>query len=326
MLNPQPVTETNMNGDILFSNPAAKKLFPGLKKSGIDHPWLTNWSEITNLCQDNKERNFNREVEINKRWYYQSIHFVPRTQCVRIYGHDITERKNIEKAKDEFFSLASHQLRTPLANIRLSSELMLRGITGENSPEQKGFLEEIQKATKKMGILISNLLNVSRMEMGNFDIKEEAMDIGSVAGSIVKDFAPLVTEKGISYSISTDPNLPVIYFDENVLHIIIENLISNSLRYTPKGGSIDFRLRKQNDHILIEVSDTGCGISGDQKEAVFKKSFRTNKAKSITSEGVGLGLYMVKSVCDKIGAKIWFESKPEKETTFYVSLPIKEEL
>jgi len=240
-------------------------------------------------------------------------------------ARDITERKKMEKAKDEFISLASHQLRTPLANIRLSSELMLRGLAGQNSPEQTGFLEEINKATKKMGILIGNLLNVSRIEMGNFDIREEAMDISSVAESIAQDLKPLMIEKEINYNISVANDLPVLYFDENVLHIIIENLLSNSLRYTPKGGFINFQIKKQNDQIIIEVSDTGCGIPFDQREKIFKKSFRSDMAKSITSEGVGLGLYMVKSVCDKIEAKIWFESESGKGTTFFVSLPVKKD-
>lgn len=240
-------------------------------------------------------------------------------------ARDITERKKMEKAKDEFLSLASHQLRTPLANIRLSSELMLRGLTQHSRDDQKNFLEEINKASKRMAILVSNLLNISRIEMGTFDIKAEATDLGSRIRDIAEEFRPLMRDKNINYNIDVETALPVIYFDENILRIILENLLSNSLRYTPKNGSIGLTAKKDDGHLIISVEDTGCGIPEEERDDIFQKSFRTEIAKSITSEGAGLGLYMVKSVCDRIDAEIWFESEIEKGTTFFVSLTLKED-
>jgi len=202
---------------------------------------------------------------------------------------------------------------------------MLRGLAGQNSLEQKGFLEEIHKATKRMGIIVNNLLNISRIEMDNFDIKAEAIDINSSARSIALEFAPLMAEKNISYEVGAAEDALVVYFDENVLRMIIENLLSNSLKYTPRGGMVSFDLKKNKTSVVIEVSDNGCGIPDNQKEDIFKKSFRTDVAKSLTSEGSGLGLYMIKSVCARIGADIWLESELGKGTTAYVSLPIEED-
>lgn len=240
-------------------------------------------------------------------------------------ARDITERKRIEKAKDEFVALSSHQLRTPLSNIRLSADLMLRGISGENSPEQKEFLEEIQKATKRMTILVNNLLNISRLEMGNFDVKAEPLDVTGAVSAIAREFRPLITEKGISFNLSLVPDLPIIYFDENIFRLILENLLSNSIRYTPKGGFINIGLYKDNSYIIFKIDDSGCGIPKHQKDEVFTKSFRADNAKALTSEGAGLGLYMVKSICQRIGADIWFESEVGKGTAFFVSIPVEEE-
>jgi len=110
-------------------------------------------------------------------------------------------------------------------------------------------------------------------------------------------------------------------FNANSFEIVIDNLLSNAIRYTSASGKIFLALKKKDDAIVLEVSDTGCGIPDDAKGKVFEKSFRSENAKQISSEGAGLGLYMVKSIADLTGSKVWFESQEGKGTTFYFSVP-----
>jgi PAS domain S-box-containing protein len=231
---------------------------------------------------------------------------------------DITERKNIEKSKDDFISLASHQLRTPLSSIALSSELLLRGVAGEVVFDQKNYLEEILKTTKRMTLLVSNLLNVSRVEMGNFEVRSGPFDVASGVLAVMKEFSPLISEKNIRVEMKIQKNIPSINLDEKIFRIIFENIYSNAKRYTPAKGLISVNLLMRGDGVLLEVADTGCGIPRNQKEKIFSKSFRAENARKISAEGAGIGLYMAGIAAERSGAKIWFESEEGKGARFFV--------
>jgi two-component system, OmpR family, sensor histidine kinase VicK len=112
-------------------------------------------------------------------------------------------------------------------------------------------------------------------------------------------------------------------FNANSFEIVFDNLLSNAIRYTPAGGQITLSVKKNNDSVFLEISDTGCGISAELKEKVFEKSFRSQNAQKISSEGAGLGLYMVKSIADLTNSRVWFDSEEGKGTTFYFSIPIR---
>lgn len=236
--------------------------------------------------------------------------------------HDITEKKKIDQTKDEFISLASHQLRTPLSSISLSSELLLRGISGKIEKEQKEFLEEINKGAKKMSLLVNNLLNVSRLEMGTFEIGADPLAVSSFVKNRLKEILPLVKDKNIFLDRKIEEDIPVVSFNENSFGIVLDNFLSNALRYTPAGGRISVELKKEKGNVILRISDTGCGIPATQKEKVFEKSFRADNAKKLSSEGAGLGLYMVKSIADLTGSGVWFDSTLGKGTTFYFSIPV----
>ncbi|OGI32536.1 MAG: hypothetical protein A2420_03100 [Candidatus Moranbacteria bacterium RIFOXYC1_FULL_44_13] len=235
---------------------------------------------------------------------------------------DITEKKMLEKNKEDFISLASHQLRTPLSSIALSSELLLRGTAGKTEPAQKEYLEEINKTTKRMALLVNNLLNVSRLEMGTFSVETEPLDILSVIQTKLKEFEPIILEKKLKIEKKIQENIPGTFFNANSFEIVFDNLLSNAIRYTPAGGEISIELRKEKGAVLLEVRDTGCGIPEKQKGKIFEKTFRAENAKEMSSEGAGLGLYMVKSIADLTGSKVWFDSAEEKGTTFYFSIPL----
>lgn len=235
---------------------------------------------------------------------------------------DITEKKEIEKAKDEFISLASHQLRTPLSSISLASELLLRGSSGKVDPEQKEMLDEIYQSTKRMSLLIEHMLNVSRVELGTLAFNPQQMEVSKQIELIIGELESQIKEKKLILEMEIEKELPTIKFDANILRIIAENLLTNAIRYTESGGKITVSLSQKESRIILSVCDTGCGIPEKQQKMIFQKAFRAENAKRISSDGHGLGMYMVKEVVDKSGAEIRFVSKENEGTTFFVSLPI----
>ncbi len=236
---------------------------------------------------------------------------------------DITERKKTEDAKDEFVSLASHQLRTPLSNIGLSSELLLRGMSGKLDDGQKEYIEEINKATKRMSLLVNNLLNVSRIEMGTFKVKKESIDLIKVLNSSFSEYTALAYEKKLTLQKYSGEDIPLVSIDESSFRIVFDNFLSNAIRYTSSGGRILVEIFKKGKNVVLKVSDTGCGIPERHKNEIFKKSFQAENAKEINTDGAGLGLYIVKEIAVRTGSRVWFESRRGNGTNFFFSIPIK---
>ncbi len=238
---------------------------------------------------------------------------------------DITTIKEIDRAKTEFVSLASHQLRTPLSSINWYTEILQTDESDNLNDNQKKFIQEICDANKRMIELVNALLNVSRIEMGTLDVEPKEIDFKEIAESVVKESKILFENKKVILETDYDKDLPLINADPKLVRMIFQNLLSNSAKYTPEKGKVSLRVgfeEKFPEHIMIKVSDTGYGIPEYQKEKIFTKLFRADNAKERDAEGTGLGLYIVKSIVDNVKGKIWFDSEEGKGTTFYVLIPL----
>lgn len=248
--------------------------------------------------------------------------------------HDITKEKEVDKAKTEFVSLASHQLRTPLSTINWYTEMLLAGDAGEINENQKKYLDEIYTGNQRMVDLVNSLLNVSRLELGTFVIEPELVDIVELGDSITKEVKPLVDKRKQILEYTHDNDISKILIDSKLLRIVFQNLLSNSIKYTPEEGRIKFdihNIKKGNaiagvnineDSLLISVADNGYGISNNQHDKIFSKLFRADNIRDKDTEGTGLGLYIIKTIIDNSGGQIWFESEEDKGTTFYVVIPL----
>lgn len=249
------------------------------------------------------------------------------SRVMRIVGvaRDITIEKNVDKAKTEFVSLASHQLRTPLTSVSWYTEMLLSGDAGRLSREQKKYLKEVYSGNKRMIALVNALLNVSRLELGTFAIEPKQVDVIALAKSAIQEQKQLIRVKKITLS-SVYPQKPLIaQADEKLLYIVLQNLLSNAIKYTPREGFITFELTRdeKKNNYLLTFSDTGYGIPKHQQARIFSKLFRADNIIDKEIEGTGLGLYIVKSILDRAGGKIWFKSKENKGSTFFVSLPME---
>ena len=239
------------------------------------------------------------------------------------YFRDITEHKQIDRAKTEFVSLASHQLRSPLTGIKWFIDLLSSKKSGKLNEKQKEYLKEIDDINQRLIGLVNALLNVSRIELGVFAIEPKPISFTKIADSVLELLAPEIEKKKLQIRKNYDKNLRNIKADPNLVRIIFQNLLSNAVKYTPRGGRISLTIKKQEPNVLIKLSDTGYGIPKNQQTKIFEKLFRADNIRETEPDGTGLGLYIVKSVVEQPGGKIWFKSEENKGTTFYVTFPLK---
>lgn len=235
---------------------------------------------------------------------------------------DVSKERQIDRAKTEFVSLASHQLRTPLSSINWYAEMLLAGDAGKLSAEQANFVQEIYAGNQRMVELVNALLNVSRLELGTFVVEPESVNITKSAESVLKELQPMIKKKNTKISFNYDKDLPPLEADPKLIRIILQNLLSNAVKYTPEKGIVNLTITKNTKNILIKVSDNGYGITKSQQDKIFDKLFRADNVKAKDTEGTGLGLYIVKSIINQTGGKITFESEENKGTTFFVELPL----
>ena len=235
---------------------------------------------------------------------------------------DITLDNEIDRMKSEFISLASHQLRTPLASVKTYAHMLMDGYMGKLKPKQAAAVRTIIIATNKMNELISVLLNIARMESGHIAVNIKRLNAVSMAEDVVKQLKIAADIKTISLVLDIPEKPAMLTTDSLIAREILTNLVSNSIKYTPPHGTITLTVRKQEDDILFTVSDTGIGIPKQSQDQIFAKFFRAQNVVYQEPSGTGLGLYVAKGLVTTLHGKIWFKSEEDRGSTFYVSLPI----
>lgn len=238
--------------------------------------------------------------------------------------HDRSEEMKIEHAKDEFVSIASHQLRTPLTAMRLFTEMLMDGQVGELTNKQKEYLSKVEQSTERMIRLVSDILNVSRLELGRLKIKPIKTDLIALLQTYIDDIEPLATEKGITINLTAQKgDWSMLLLDPTLMGQIIHNLLSNAVHYTNvKKGIIEIGLKRRNSTFIISVGDNGIGIPNEFKHRIFQRFNRADNAVAVEGQGTGLGLYLIKMIVDAAGGKVTFKSQQNKGTTFYVTFPL----
>ena len=243
--------------------------------------------------------------------------------CIVVFK-DITQEKEVDKAKTEFVSLASHQLKTPLSAVNWYSEMLADETAGKLNDQQKDFLKEIREGNDRMIKLINGLLNVSRIDMGTLSISPEPVDLLKETDSVLGELQFGVKAKGLRVLKTYDKTLPKINLDLSLIRIVLQNLLSNAVKYSREGGQVAIEIKKQDaKNVYVAVADNGYGIPKAQQPSIFKKLFRADNVKSMKVEGTGLGLYVAKAVVEAFGGKIDFKSEENKGTTFFFTLPLK---
>lgn len=252
----------------------------------------------------------------------------PDKTLARIHGvvHDISRDVEIDKAKTEFVSLASHQLKTPLTSIRWLVEAMLSGSLGPLNPAQQKYAINMQQSTQRLIDMVNDLLTASRIELNKLARQIEELDAVQMAQNVINEQMHDAEARSIVLSFTAAKDIPHIFADKISLRMVFQNLISNAIKYTPEKGTITCDLSLggvTKDSLFLTVSDTGIGIPQKEHDRVFEKLHRASNAQALVPDGTGLGLYVVKTVLDKAGGNITFESTEGKGTTFYATIPIR---
>lgn len=239
--------------------------------------------------------------------------------------HDISAEKQLEKMKLDFVSMAAHELRTPLTAIKGYLSVFIKENTAKFTLEQNMFMTRINIATSQLTGLIENLLNVSKIERGVFDVNVEPINWIELAKTVFDQFGERAKEKHIEYIfLPPSQNLPKVKADKLRIAEVIANLLSNAISYTQEKGKITLWIETQKSQVITHITDNGEGIPKQAMPKLFSKFFRVSGNLEQGSKGTGLGLYIAKSIVQMHHGQIWVESELGRGTTFSFSLPLAE--
>ncbi len=333
------VVITDIDGRITYVNTAWTLLTGYAKEDAIGQPLISLHGGSTSpdvLAKvDGALRAklaFKTEEMIHRRKdgreYNAEIEMIPivdeESAAVQYYVYterDISKRKEIDRAKSEFVSLASHQLRTPMLSMRWYTEMMLSGDTGVLTEKQREYVGKIYNGTQALVELVQLFLDVSKIEMGALQIQPTPLRAEVIIDSVLEELQPHMDKK----MLHVEKNITLkqeITTDARLLRIVIQNLISNAVKYTGEKGTITIDIQKSGHNVVFSVGDTGCGIPTEEQHLIFSKMFRAHNAAKAAAHGFGLGLYMVKSIVESLGGSISFVSVLDRGTTFTFILPM----
>lgn len=231
--------------------------------------------------------------------------------------------KEIDEAKDEFISLVSHQLRTPLTSLKGFLSMVLDGDVGDISKPQRGMLQQAYDSSQRMVYLIADLLNASRLRSGKFVINNQPTDLPELVASELSQIKEAAAARQVNFDFNKPANFPKVMMDETKIRQVIMNFLDNALYYTPAGGHVAVSLKATDNTIEYSVIDNGIGVPDGEQQKLFSKLYRASNARSMRPEGTGLGLYMAKKVIVAQGGAVLFKSVEGRGSTFGFVFPGK---
>ena len=227
------------------------------------------------------------------------------------------------RMKSEFISVVSHQLRSPLSNLRWAIELLMSGKLGKIEEKQLGYFKILKENNSRMQELISDLLVVSRIQTARLTFKKENFPIKELVEELIAEYKAFATASNVQIVLNASDNLPEVFSDRFQIESVIENLLDNAIRYIKDKGRIEIRLSKKDNYIHFSIKDDGVGIPKKDQKYIFQKFFRSENIVRYQTQGSGLGLYISKAIINRAKGKTGFESEEGKGSTFWFTLPIK---
>jgi signal transduction histidine kinase len=249
------------------------------------------------------------------------------TQIIFRLREAITKQKEAEKAKTEFLTVTSHELKTPLTPMKAQLQMYLDGYFGSVNAKQKDSLEMILSNTTRLHNLISEILDISKLESNNMKFIMQKNDMLKSIDSAIQVMRPKADEKKISLTFASEKNLPIFVFDSERITQVVVNLVSNAIKFTPEKGKVQIVIKKEKDKVQVKVIDTGIGIKKKDIATLFKPFKQVDSSMYRNFEGSGLGLAICKGIIRHHSGKFAVESIPGKGSIFSFTIPygLKEE-
>lgn len=232
--------------------------------------------------------------------------------------------KNIKEKLDIEPAILIHQLKSPLSSIKLSLQMFLDGSFGKITKEQKEIIEKIYQKNNSLLSFVNDLSDINNIEQKFYSFNWALIDLQDIIQTIVYLRKEDIKFKKIKLKIDKPKTtLPKIPLDKEKICMVIENILDNAVKYNKIGGSVEISFGKTEDFVEVRFKDSGIGIPDNEQDKLFSKFFRASNAKKLDSNGSGLGLFIAKNIIELHNGKIWFESKENKGSTFFVALPVK---
>jgi signal transduction histidine kinase len=229
--------------------------------------------------------------------------------------------QHLHKEKNEFLGIAAHDLKNPLAQIILSSGTMNRYYERMSDAEIQEHIQRIGLVAVRMREIISNLLDINALEQGGIRIVLHPFDLTPKVHAVVQDYAERAAEKQLCFSTEMEGNLPLVNADETLMVQVLDNLVSNAVKYSPPNKNIFLRLKSSKEAVRLEIQDEGPGFSEEDKEKLFGKFARLSARPTGGEHSTGLGLSIVKKMVEAMNGRVWCESELGNGATFIVELP-----
>ncbi len=324
------VLVTNAQGQILLNNPSlsdifsipascqGKRVIECIRHKGLDE-----------MIKKVLTENTTEELEIVLHSVEDEKHIMVRSSPYRTESgemgsvsvfNDVTRLRQLERTRRDFVANVSHELKTPLTNIRGYAET-LRGGAQDDKEAAGRFLEKIERNAIHLQELVEDILSISEIESGRFELHFSEFSLSELIGDLIEQHQLQIADKQLQVGFQTASSGPL-RADEKAIKQIFNNLLENAIKYTPEKGRIDVRTFKERDRMKVEVEDTGIGIPEADQPFVFERFYRVDKARSRPTGGTGLGLSIVKHLVQAHGGDVGMKSESGKGSIFYFTIPV----
>ena len=322
------IVVTNQDGDITFENDQFSQILNLKNVSGqnIKDLGIKSLGYLYRRSKKRKRADIEFEIEVNDRsvrWVLATINQSKTTKEYILVVHDITQLRSLDSMRRDFISNLSHELRTPVSVIRANSETLIDSAL-EDKKQAKIFAKAILHNAERLTDMVSSLLDLSRIEYGELKLNFEEIDLNRFFKKFTQSIISLSKKKNID--IKYLPNHKgSVSADFQAIERIMNNLVDNAIKYSEKGSEITISTSNEGKgYIKVAVEDNGEGISPEDQDQIFSRFFRTASARATDNQGSGLGLAIVKHLVNNLNGEVGLESKPEKGSIFWFTVPISQ--